>query len=118
MTACARWPFAGCWNRPLEARRSAHEAPPRDPVRASDIGNFSHSDYGNDWLLRSRVFWSPMTDAPSPARARAELAFRSPVAAVAPETKLSAMDEYRAKQAATLDNMARLRALRMTKGKL
>ena len=56
-----------------------------------------------------------MTDAPSPARARAELAFRSPVAAVAPEVKLSAWDEYKARQQAALDKMARLRAARLAK---
>jgi hypothetical protein len=53
----------------------------------------------------------------SPALIRAHLAFRSPVIAVTPEAKLSATEEYRANQAAALDNMARLRAMRMARGK-
>jgi hypothetical protein len=45
----------------------------------------------------------------NPARARAEAAFRN----VTPDEKVSATDEYRAKQQAELDNMAKLRALRL-----
>jgi hypothetical protein len=56
-----------------------------------------------------------MTSAPTPARAKAEMLFRTPVAAVAPESKLTAWEEYRAKQAALLDNMFRLRALRLAR---
>jgi hypothetical protein len=56
-----------------------------------------------------------MTDTTLPARVRAELAFRSPVIAVTPETRLSGWEEYRARQAAVLANMARLRAMRMAK---
>jgi hypothetical protein len=52
-----------------------------------------------------------MTDAPSPARAAANDVFRR--IEVTPEAKLDAMAEYRAKQAAALDNMARLRAMRL-----
>ena len=55
-----------------------------------------------------------MTDAPSPARARAEAAFRR--IEVTPEQKQDALAEYRANQAAALDNMARLRAARLAKG--
>jgi hypothetical protein len=55
--------------------------------------------------------------SPSPARVRAELAFRSPVIAVTPETKLSGREEYKARQAAVLANMQRLRAARLAKGK-
>jgi hypothetical protein len=55
-----------------------------------------------------------MTDTTSPARARAESVFRT-VVTVPPEAKLSAMEEYRAKQAAQLDNMARLRAARLAR---
>ncbi len=50
-----------------------------------------------------------ITDRPDPARARAEAAFRT----VTPNEKLSATDEYRAKQQAELDKMAKLRALRL-----
>jgi hypothetical protein len=45
------------------------------------------------------------------ARARAEAAFPT----VTPEEKQTATDEYRAKQAAALDNMARLRAMRLAR---
>jgi hypothetical protein len=51
----------------------------------------------------------------TPARAQAEMAFRR--IEVTPEQKLDAMAEYRAKQAAQLANMDRLRAMRMAKGK-
>jgi hypothetical protein len=54
-----------------------------------------------------------MTDTHS--RASAEMAFRSPVMAITPETKLTAWEEYKARQAAVLDNMARLRELRLWK---
>jgi hypothetical protein len=49
-----------------------------------------------------------MTDTPNPARARAEAVFRT----ITPEGKQSATDEYRAKQKAELDKMARLKAIR------
>jgi hypothetical protein len=58
-----------------------------------------------------------MTTAPSPARASAEMAFRSPAVAITPEARLDGMTEYKAKQAAELDNMAKLRAMRKAKGK-
>ena len=54
-----------------------------------------------------------MTDRPNPARARAESAFRR--IEVTPETRASAIDEYKAKQAAELEKMARLRAMRMAR---
>jgi hypothetical protein len=50
-----------------------------------------------------------MTDRSIPARARAESLFR----AVAPEEKQTGMEEYRDKQQAELDKMARLRAARL-----
>lgn len=56
-----------------------------------------------------------MTDSPSPAHARAEAVFGR--IEVTPEQKLDALAEYRAKRAAELDNMARLRAMRMARGK-
>jgi hypothetical protein len=56
-----------------------------------------------------------MTDTFSPARARAEAIFK--VIPTTPETRASAMAEYKSKQAAQLENMAQLRALRMAKGK-
>ena len=54
-----------------------------------------------------------MIDTPSPARAAAESVFRR--IEVTPETRASAMDQYRARQAAQLANMAKLRAMRMAK---
>ena len=56
-----------------------------------------------------------MTNSPSPAHARAEAVFGR--IEVTPEQKLDALAEYRAKRAAELDNMARLRAMRMARGK-
>jgi hypothetical protein len=59
-----------------------------------------------------------MTDPRNAAlKARAELAFRSPVIAVTPEAKLSALEEYKAKHAAQLASMERLKAMRMATGK-
>jgi hypothetical protein len=54
---------------------------------------------------------SRSTDAPSPARLAADAVFRR--IEVTPETKQTATDEYRAAQAAQLDRMARLRAMRL-----
>jgi hypothetical protein len=53
-----------------------------------------------------------MTDTSSPARDRAEAAFRR---TVTPEEKSSAVDEYRAQQQAVLDKTARLRAARLAR---
>jgi hypothetical protein len=52
----------------------------------------------------------------NPARARADAVFRT-VVTISPEAKMSAWEEYRAKQAAQLERMAQLRAARLTKGK-
>jgi hypothetical protein len=52
-----------------------------------------------------------MTDSLNPARARAEAVFRRMV--VTPEAKLDAMAEYKVKQQAEREKMARLRELRL-----
>jgi hypothetical protein len=51
-----------------------------------------------------------MTDTPT-TRAAAEMAFRT----VTPEERLAGMDEYKAELQAKLDNMARLRAMRLAR---
>jgi hypothetical protein len=57
---------------------------------------------------------------PSPARARAESVFRAPTLDLnlrPVDANSDGMSEYRAKQVAELEKMAKLRAMRMAKGK-